>query len=208
MPFYTLVLSYLYPIVGVKYSFNVFEIYCRSYLYNLSKAADEGHCNGKDCAGVILYCAEKSTQMALDAIQVCLSSKVLLSFTESFERYRIRLGFGILTVYYVRYTGKVRGLAIRTKKSVYRGITLCPNIGTPFHYINVAKNSKMAFYKLARAFLQVVLNPPNKDLSNNLFNFFLKFLINFLGLGIRTVRDPSVYVAVNLLEFVACMRNS
>lgn len=43
---------------------------CRSYLYNLSKAADEGHCNGKDCAGVILYCAEKSTQMALDAIQI------------------------------------------------------------------------------------------------------------------------------------------
>ena len=48
----------------------VVKIFCRSYLYNLSKAADEGHCNNKDCAGVILYCAEKCTQMALNAIQV------------------------------------------------------------------------------------------------------------------------------------------
>ncbi|GFQ66552.1 isovaleryl-CoA dehydrogenase, mitochondrial [Trichonephila clavata] len=44
---------------------------CRSYLYNVARAADQGHVNSKDCAGVILYCAEKATQMALDAIQ-CL----------------------------------------------------------------------------------------------------------------------------------------
>lgn len=44
---------------------------CRSYLYNTARAADKGHCNSKDCAGVILYCSEKATQMALDAIQ-CL----------------------------------------------------------------------------------------------------------------------------------------
>ena len=46
---------------------------CRSYLYNLGKSADAGHCNGKDCAGVILMCAEKATQAALNAIQVCRS---------------------------------------------------------------------------------------------------------------------------------------
>ncbi|KAJ0179744.1 hypothetical protein K1T71_004335 [Dendrolimus kikuchii] len=43
---------------------------CRSYLYNVAKACDEGHVNSKDCAGVILYCAEKATLMALDAIQI------------------------------------------------------------------------------------------------------------------------------------------
>ncbi|CAH0749503.1 unnamed protein product [Diatraea saccharalis] len=43
---------------------------CRSYLYNVAKACDDGHVNSKDCAGVILYCAEKATQLALDAIQI------------------------------------------------------------------------------------------------------------------------------------------
>ncbi|XP_068630185.1 isovaleryl-CoA dehydrogenase, mitochondrial [Battus philenor] len=43
---------------------------CRSYLYNVAKACDEGHINSKDCAGVILYCAEKATKIALDAIQI------------------------------------------------------------------------------------------------------------------------------------------
>ncbi|XP_053603062.1 isovaleryl-CoA dehydrogenase, mitochondrial [Plodia interpunctella] len=43
---------------------------CRSYLYNVAKACDEGHVNSKDCAGVILYCAEKATQVALNAIQI------------------------------------------------------------------------------------------------------------------------------------------
>ncbi|XP_061710052.1 isovaleryl-CoA dehydrogenase, mitochondrial [Cydia pomonella] len=43
---------------------------CRSYLYNVARACDEGHVNSKDCAGVILYCAEKATQVALDAIQI------------------------------------------------------------------------------------------------------------------------------------------
>ncbi|KAF8791797.1 isovaleryl-CoA dehydrogenase, mitochondrial-like [Argiope bruennichi] len=44
---------------------------CRTYLYSVARAVDQGHVNSKDCAGVILYCAEKATQMALDAIQ-CL----------------------------------------------------------------------------------------------------------------------------------------
>lgn len=43
---------------------------CRSYLYNVAKACDEGHVSSKDCAGVILYSAEKATQVALDAIQI------------------------------------------------------------------------------------------------------------------------------------------
>ncbi|XP_067139967.1 isovaleryl-CoA dehydrogenase, mitochondrial isoform X2 [Centruroides vittatus] len=44
---------------------------CRAYLYNVARAADKGHVSSKDCAGVILYCAEKATQVALDAVQ-CL----------------------------------------------------------------------------------------------------------------------------------------
>jgi len=43
---------------------------CRSYLYNIAKAADSGHVSNKDCAAIILYCAEKATQIALDAIQI------------------------------------------------------------------------------------------------------------------------------------------
>jgi len=44
---------------------------CRSYLYNVARACDNGHIAPMDCAGVILYCAENATQVALDAIQ-CL----------------------------------------------------------------------------------------------------------------------------------------
>lgn len=44
---------------------------CRSYLYAVALACDRGDVTRKDAAGVILYCAEKATQMALQAIQ-CL----------------------------------------------------------------------------------------------------------------------------------------
>lgn len=44
---------------------------CRSYLYAVARACDKGHFSNKDCAGVILYCAEKATQVCLQAIQ-CL----------------------------------------------------------------------------------------------------------------------------------------
>ncbi|OZG73381.1 acyl-CoA dehydrogenase [Hahella sp. CCB-MM4] len=43
---------------------------CRSYLYAVAQACDRGETTRKDAAGVILYCAEKATQMALDAIQI------------------------------------------------------------------------------------------------------------------------------------------
>ncbi|XP_019871979.2 isovaleryl-CoA dehydrogenase, mitochondrial [Aethina tumida] len=43
---------------------------CRSYLYSVARACDNKKINSKDCAGVILYCAEKATQMALDAVQI------------------------------------------------------------------------------------------------------------------------------------------
>jgi len=42
----------------------------RAYLYSVAKAVDRGHVSSKDCAGVILYLAEKATQVALDAIQI------------------------------------------------------------------------------------------------------------------------------------------
>jgi isovaleryl-CoA dehydrogenase len=43
---------------------------CRAYLYAVAKACDHGAVNRKDAAGVILYTAEKATQMALQAIQI------------------------------------------------------------------------------------------------------------------------------------------
>ncbi|KXN73542.1 acyl-CoA dehydrogenase NM domain-like protein [Conidiobolus coronatus NRRL 28638] len=42
----------------------------RSYLYNVARACDAGFSSNKDCAGVILYCAENATQVALDGIQL------------------------------------------------------------------------------------------------------------------------------------------
>ncbi|UJR22066.1 hypothetical protein I4U23_025134 [Adineta vaga] len=43
---------------------------CRSYLYTTAKAVDRNIISKKDCAGVILYCAEKATQLCLDGIQI------------------------------------------------------------------------------------------------------------------------------------------
>ena len=43
---------------------------CKSYLYAVARACDRGETSRKDAAGVILYCAEKATQVALDAIQL------------------------------------------------------------------------------------------------------------------------------------------
>lgn len=44
---------------------------CQAYLYTVAQACDQGKINRKDAAGVILYTAERATQMALQAIQ-CL----------------------------------------------------------------------------------------------------------------------------------------
>jgi isovaleryl-CoA dehydrogenase len=44
---------------------------CRAYCYAVARACDKGQITRKDAAGVILYCAEKATWMALEAIQ-CL----------------------------------------------------------------------------------------------------------------------------------------
>ncbi|KAL7746956.1 hypothetical protein RI367_007668 [Sorochytrium milnesiophthora] len=41
----------------------------RSYVYTVARACDAGHVSNKDCAGVILYSAERATEVALDAIQ-------------------------------------------------------------------------------------------------------------------------------------------
>lgn len=42
----------------------------RAYLYTVAKACDNKRVSRKDAAGVILYAAEKATQMALQAIQI------------------------------------------------------------------------------------------------------------------------------------------
>jgi len=42
----------------------------RAYLYAVANACDRGETTRKDAAGVILYTAERATQMALDAIQI------------------------------------------------------------------------------------------------------------------------------------------
>ena len=42
----------------------------RAYLYAVAAACDRDETTRKDAAGVILYCAENATQMALDAIQL------------------------------------------------------------------------------------------------------------------------------------------
>ena len=42
----------------------------RAYLYAVAQACDRGETTRKDAAGVILYTAERATQMALEAIQI------------------------------------------------------------------------------------------------------------------------------------------
>ncbi|MEL7293698.1 MAG: isovaleryl-CoA dehydrogenase [Pseudomonadota bacterium] len=42
----------------------------RAYLYAVASACDRGQSSRKDAAGVILYCAETATQIALDTIQL------------------------------------------------------------------------------------------------------------------------------------------
>jgi len=42
---------------------------CRAYVYAVARACDRGEETRQDCAAVILYAAEKATQMALQAIQ-------------------------------------------------------------------------------------------------------------------------------------------
>ncbi len=42
----------------------------RSYLYSVARAADRGEATRKDAAAVILFTAERATQMALDSIQL------------------------------------------------------------------------------------------------------------------------------------------
>ncbi len=43
---------------------------CRSYVYTVARACDNGQVNRKDAAGCILYAAEKATAMTLEAIQI------------------------------------------------------------------------------------------------------------------------------------------
>ncbi|XP_030572582.1 isovaleryl-CoA dehydrogenase, mitochondrial-like [Drosophila novamexicana] len=43
---------------------------CRSYYYTVVRSLDAGMRISKDCAGVFLLCAEKGTQVALDAMQI------------------------------------------------------------------------------------------------------------------------------------------
>lgn len=42
----------------------------RAYVSSVAADADAGRATRQDCAGVILYTAERATQVALDAIQV------------------------------------------------------------------------------------------------------------------------------------------
>jgi isovaleryl-CoA dehydrogenase len=43
---------------------------CRAYVYAVARACDAGRTTREDCAGAILYAAEKATKLALDAIQL------------------------------------------------------------------------------------------------------------------------------------------
>ncbi len=43
---------------------------CRAYLYTVARACDRGETTRKDAAGAILYCSDKATKMALEAIQI------------------------------------------------------------------------------------------------------------------------------------------
>jgi hypothetical protein len=50
--------------------------HCRTYTYCVARAADAGHFSAKDCAGVILYTAEKCTQVL--RINVCWLANIFV----------------------------------------------------------------------------------------------------------------------------------
>ena len=43
---------------------------CRSYLYAIARDANHREPTNHECAGLVLYVAEKATQICLDAIQI------------------------------------------------------------------------------------------------------------------------------------------
>jgi len=43
---------------------------CRSYLYTVARQVDRGQLSAKDCAAVLMFCAEASVKTALDSIQI------------------------------------------------------------------------------------------------------------------------------------------
>jgi len=43
---------------------------CRSYLYAVARQVDRGQLSAKDCAAVLMFCAEASVKTALDSIQI------------------------------------------------------------------------------------------------------------------------------------------
>ena len=43
---------------------------CRSYIYKIARDADKREPTNHECAGLVLYCAERATKIALDAIQI------------------------------------------------------------------------------------------------------------------------------------------
>lgn len=63
----------------------------RSYLYSVARACDDGHVNSKDCAGVILYCAERATQLALDAIQILGNLNLYNAIKKTTSKFRLWL---------------------------------------------------------------------------------------------------------------------
>lgn len=63
----------------------------RSYLYSVARACDDGHVNSKDCAGVILYCAERATQLALDAIQILGNLNLYNAIKKTSSKFRLWL---------------------------------------------------------------------------------------------------------------------
>ena len=63
---------------------------CRCYLYSVARACDDGHVSRKDCAGVILYCADKCIQMALDAIQILGGNGHINDYPHSMQKSTFR----------------------------------------------------------------------------------------------------------------------
>ncbi|KAL6477986.1 hypothetical protein MHYP_G00138210 [Metynnis hypsauchen] len=91
---------------------------CRQYVYNVARACDKGHFSAMDCAGVILYCAENATQVALDGIQ-CLGGNGYINdypmgrFLRDAKLYEIGAG-----------TSEIRRMVIgRVENSPRRGLS-------------------------------------------------------------------------------------
>ncbi|KAJ3238562.1 hypothetical protein HDU78_003448 [Chytriomyces hyalinus] len=105
----------------------------RSYVYNVARGADAGYASPKDCAGVILYSAERATEVALDAIQ-CLGGNGYINdydagrLLRDAKLYEIGAGTSEIRRMIIgrEFNKDFKNLSLETDNEIYAASTVLP----------------------------------------------------------------------------------